>query len=562
MLYLVGELTISDPILELAGEVNKVAWTVGTENGTEVDDFPDAIQGGHYLREWIESKGYYAKLYNMGKNDLQPLVLTWNGLTLEKAIQLFNYYTKRKHVIADYREFSGKLARIVDMKAKPFWGSDFVGVAITIVEVPAFRVYRSTDYGASYQQASDRVNNEFYDYGFVYAGQVRYRIQYEPPDTAAKFDGFYDYTTLETTRNSTAEWKRNVDRVEIIDRHVAGGGTGNTSGDFKLDYPIASVGDVVFFAYNGSEMTAYPISGADTTSGVYSVEMDTAQGVSNGNMKFFLGNGSVAIPVNIEGVIVINYIPTTIPRNRTLGLQYDLPVTSIAGAMKISDIFVTHDPSDVQTYDVSGVLQEYRPIPVMTVEGVWHYSAEGLTPAIKVTFDYPTNAFDLYPTTAIQNEHLEGEIEVTSGIEIVNRDGVNPFFCFLEDGIGAKPYIFTAWSRNVYGCSLPSFAAGSVEIPAPPYYDKWFVELTGSTVKQNANYTNVIQNNRFETVYTSPYDEIYLTELQTESGYSPPPGFNELDGGTHSDVLTELAYKDVYAGEITQASDYSEIHYT
>lgn len=451
MLYLVGELTISDPVLEAAGEINKVTWTVDSENGAVIDDFPDSIKGGHYLRKWVENKGYYGKLYTIGSNNLQPLTITWNGLTLEKAQQIFSYYMKRKHVIADYREFSGKLARIADMRFKPFWGSDFVGVTVTIVEVPAFRVYRSTDYGESYQQASDRVNNEFYDYGFVYAGQVRYRIQYDPPDASSTFDGIETFETHQTTRISRAKPK-----------------------------PLTA------------------------------------------------------------------YAP---------------PSTNIAGAMKLSDIFITNDPTDIQDPVITNQTWDYRPTPEMTVEGVWWYSAEGLTPAIKVTLNYPRNAFSTYPTTVITKEHIEGTAHGTA----VDKDGMNPFYFFLEDGIGVKTYDFTAWSRNVYGCSLPSYVNGTVTIPDPPYYDKWFVQPTGIVKNQNSDYTYVNHNNRFEDVYTPPYDEVYPTEIAAENEYHEPvlpPEYNELDGGTYSDVFTELEYKNVYAGEVTQESDYSEIHYT
>lgn len=557
MLYLVGELTISDPVLEAAGEINKVTWTVGTKNATVIEAFPDNIKGGHYQREWIESKGYYGKLYNHGTNILQPLTITWNGLTLEKAQQLFSYYMKRKHVIADYREFSGKLARIADMKIKPFWGSDFVGVTVTLVEHPAFRVYRSTDYGESYQQASDRVNNEFYDYGFVYAGQVRYRIQYDPPDAEATFDGIYNYPSQETTRESISGWKRNTEDISVVETHIAGGSTGSVSGDFSLDYPIETTTDVLSFSLDGEDIPFFPVFGASTENGVMSVEIDTSQGDQNGNLKFFLGNGSEAIPINVEGTIRVEYIPMVIPRNRTLGMQYDLPVTSIAGAMKLSDIFVTNDPADIKNPVITNQTWDYRPTPEMTVEGVWWYSAEGLTPAIKVTFDYPANAFETYSTTIITSEHIEGTAHGTA----VDEDGMNPFFFFLADGIGEKTYDFTAWSRNVYGCSLPSYASGTVTIPDPPYYDKWFVELNGTIKSQTSDYTGVI-NDEFEDVYTPPYDEVYPTELKTESVYSVPPGYSELDGGTHTDVLTELKYKNVYAGEVAQESDYSEIHYT
>jgi len=566
MLYLVGELTISDPVLEAAGEINKVTWTVGTENATIIGDFPDAITGGHYLRKWVENKGYYGKLYTIGSNNLQPLTITWNGLTLEKAQQIFSYYMKRKHVIADYREFSGKLARIADMRIKPFWGSDFVGVTVTLVEHPAFRVYRSTDYGESYQQASDRVNNEFYDYGFVYAGQVRYRIQYDPPDSEATFDGIFDYDTQETIRESISGWKRNTENISIVETHIAGGGTGNVSGDFSLDYPIDSLSDILSFSLDGEEIPFYPVFGASTEMGVMSVEVDTSQGEPNGNLKFYIGvGGNTALPIPIEGTIRVEYIPTVIPRNRTLGMQYDLPVTSIAGAMKLSDIFVTNDPTDVNIYDTTQGFKEYRPKPEISVEAVWVYSKDGIQCALKVTLDYPTNAFDLYPTTIITSEHLEGMV----GGAVVIRDSLNPFYVFvtygehfIEEGVYQELYNFVAWSRNIYGCSLPTYKSGIATLPPPPYYDKWFVELNGAVNTQNSDYTYVNHNNHFEDVYTPPYNRVYPTELKTESVYSPPPGYSELDGGTHTDVLTELKYKNVYAGEVTQESDYSEIHYT
>ncbi len=222
MIEIVNSLHISGLHYAQKGEVGYIKWDVsGGTDSSKVDAFPSTLRGGVRKRELIKNKGYYGTIYTQGALVYEPLSISWKALH-KRDLELLKFaFLSRSYVIAQYREFKNILARIVEVKAEPHRGTEYWKVSVKIVHVPAFRVYRSTDYGAHYVQASDRCTNEFYDFGFVWSGQVRYRVQYDPPDEPAEFEGIVPYEKLETQYFSRVPKKKGI-RFEVTPASISG----------------------------------------------------------------------------------------------------------------------------------------------------------------------------------------------------------------------------------------------------------------------------------------------------------------------------------------------------
>lgn len=234
MIEIVNSLHISGLHYAQKGEVGYIKWDVsGGTDSSKVDAFPSTLRGGVRKRELIENKGYYGTIYTQGALIYEPLAVSWNALH-KRDLELLKFaFLSRSYVIAQYREFKNILARIVEVKAEPHRGTEYWKVSVKIVHVPAFRVYRSTDYGVHYVQASDRCTNEFYDFGFVWSGQVRYRVQYDPPDEPAEFEGIVPYEKLETQYFSRVPKKKGI-RFEVTPASISG--TMNIADIFKTAF--------------------------------------------------------------------------------------------------------------------------------------------------------------------------------------------------------------------------------------------------------------------------------------------------------------------------------------
>ncbi len=102
---------------------------------------------------------------------------------------------------------------------------------------------------------------------------------------------------------------KNAPSTQQIQEDFAYGNLGAVSGEFKLIWPIDNIADVSSVTVNGEIYTVKAVGSAAVESGVKSVEIVTTAGATNGNLQFFVGNGTSADAVDIEGALRIIFTP-------------------------------------------------------------------------------------------------------------------------------------------------------------------------------------------------------------------------------------------------------------
>jgi len=115
----------------------------------------------------------------------------------------------------------------------------------------------------------------------------------------------------------------NAPSTQQIEEFLADGTSGDSSGDFKLSFPITATTDIESIVVDGVSYQVKATGSAATENGALSVEVVVSAGATNGNLQFFEGDGTASANAkNVEGVVRAVYTP--VPTPLTEGTDYNI----------------------------------------------------------------------------------------------------------------------------------------------------------------------------------------------------------------------------------------------
>ena len=165
------------------GDLVELSWGFTSDSAYMIETYPEKFSGFQSHRKLMRQKTIFGERISRGDYIPDPIDIGWNVINDTVAGFLYSAYRKRVLMILEDDAGNTTIARIVDLKLTPLKGyDDYWKCDAKFYPAAVFKVYRSLDYGNTYQLASSELSvNHFEDTGFVWNGRLKYRIEYSQP---------------------------------------------------------------------------------------------------------------------------------------------------------------------------------------------------------------------------------------------------------------------------------------------------------------------------------------------------------------------------------------------
>ncbi|WP_036226505.1 hypothetical protein [Mesoaciditoga lauensis] len=166
------------------GDLVELSWSFTSDSAYMIETYPEKFSGFQSHRKLMRQKTIFGERIARGDYIPDPIDIGWNVIDNTMAGFLYSAYRKRALLILEDDAGDTTIARIVDLKLTPLKGyDDYWKCDAKFYPAAVFKIYRSLDYGDTYQLASSELSvNHFEDAGFVWNGRLKYRIEYSQPE--------------------------------------------------------------------------------------------------------------------------------------------------------------------------------------------------------------------------------------------------------------------------------------------------------------------------------------------------------------------------------------------
>ena len=167
------------------GDLVELSWGFTSDSAYMIETYPEKFSGFQSHRKLMRQKTIFGERIARGDYIPDPIDIGWNVIDGTVAGFLYSAYRKRALMILEDDAGNTTIARIVNLTLTPLKGYDnYWKCTAKFYPAAVFKIYRSLDYGDTYQLASSELSvNHFEDTGFVWNGRLKYRIEYMQPET-------------------------------------------------------------------------------------------------------------------------------------------------------------------------------------------------------------------------------------------------------------------------------------------------------------------------------------------------------------------------------------------